>query len=52
MSSPFRDFIPEGEDVGGAGSGFKDFIPEREPEKQPEKSPNVSTPKVNDKKPR
>lgn len=25
--SGYRDFIPEGEDTGGAGSGFKDFIP-------------------------
>lgn len=28
-----RDFIPEGEDTGAQGSGFKDFVPSPE-EKQ------------------
>lgn len=23
----FRDFIPEGEEVGAQGSGYKDFVP-------------------------
>ncbi len=27
ISSTFRDFIPEGEDPGALGSGFKDFVP-------------------------
>jgi len=26
-----RDFIPEGEDAGGLGSGFRDFVPAKEP---------------------
>lgn len=27
MSGAFQDFIPDGEDVGGAGAGFQDFKP-------------------------
>jgi hypothetical protein len=30
----FRDFIPEGDDTGALGSGFKDFVPPREKSKQ------------------
>lgn len=30
----FRDFIPEGEDPGAVGSGYRDFVPT--PEVQPE----------------
>lgn len=33
----YRDFIPEGEDLGGLGSGFKDFVPAPEPKPQVEK---------------
>jgi hypothetical protein len=35
----FRDFIPEGDDTGALGSGFKDFVPpkkETPPEDKPE----------------
>jgi hypothetical protein len=28
----FRDWIPDGEDPGPAGSGFADYVPPREPE--------------------
>ena len=31
MADAFRDFIPEGEDVGAQGSGFVDFVPAPEP---------------------
>lgn len=27
MADTFRDFIPAGEDLGGQGSGFTDFVP-------------------------
>lgn len=27
----FRDFIPEGEDTGALGNGFKDFVPPKKP---------------------
>lgn len=27
---PFNDFIPAGDRLGGAGSGFSDFVPEEE----------------------
>ena len=27
----FKDFIPEGEDVGGQGRGFVDFVPDPKP---------------------
>ena len=30
MATPFRDFIPAGEDTGAQGSGFKDFVPPSE----------------------
>lgn len=30
MASPFKDFIPAGQDTGAQGSGFKDFVPEGE----------------------
>ena len=28
-TTPFRDFIPEGEETGGQGKGFTDFVPSR-----------------------
>lgn len=31
-SSTFRDFIPDGEDLGGLGNGFTDFVPTKKPE--------------------
>ena len=34
--APFRDWIPEGEDLGGQGRGFRDFVPTPEPVKTPE----------------
>lgn len=34
--APFRDWIPEGEDVGGQGRGFRDFVPAPEPVETPE----------------
>jgi hypothetical protein len=36
MGSPFRDFIPEGEDTGAQGNGFVDFVPDPVPVAQPE----------------
>jgi len=52
MGTPFRDFIPDGEIQGGAGSGFKDFVPDPVPVAQPEElvvepvvEPVVETPK-------
>ena len=27
----FKDFIPKGENLGGQGSGFKDFVPDPKP---------------------
>jgi len=34
MPTPFRDFIPEGENAGALGSGFRDFVPTPEPKKE------------------
>ena len=31
MGQIFKDFIPEGEDQGGQGKGFRDFVPPVEP---------------------
>lgn len=28
MAGIFKDFIPEGEETGAIGSGFKDFVPD------------------------
>lgn len=42
MASPYRDFIPEGEETDGLGNGFTDFVPAREPtieKKEEEKKP-------------
>lgn len=30
MPTPFRDFIPAGEDTGAQGNGFRDFVPPSE----------------------
>lgn len=30
MPTPFKDFIPAGEDTGAQGNGFRDFVPEGE----------------------
>lgn len=31
MASPFKDFIPDGEEKGAQGQVFKDFVPEAKP---------------------
>lgn len=31
----FKDFIPAGEDLGGLGNGFVDFVPEPKPQFRP-----------------
>lgn len=46
-----KDFIPEGEDPGGQGDGFRDYVPTPEPqitEEAPtvEKSPEPLKPEV------
>lgn len=47
MPTPFRDFIPAGEDTGAQGQGFKDFVPDPVPVAHPEEPVTpVETPKV------
>lgn len=31
MSNVFKDFVPEGDDPGALGQGFKDFVPTKQP---------------------
>lgn len=35
MADVYRDYIPEGEDTGALGSGFKDYLPPATPQPQP-----------------
>lgn len=34
--TPFRDFIPAGEELNAQGDGFKDFVPTPQPVFHPE----------------
>jgi hypothetical protein len=29
--APFKDFIPDGEDIGAQEKGYQDFVPPKEP---------------------
>lgn len=51
MADTFKDFIPADEDPGALGSGFKDYVPPREPQvvseaPQVEEAPLVDEPLV------
>jgi hypothetical protein len=35
----FKDYIPAGEDQGGQGKGFVDYVPKAEPVFHPEEKP-------------
>jgi hypothetical protein len=36
MATAFKDWIPDGEETGGTGSTFRDFVPDAKPEFHPE----------------
>lgn len=46
MAQVFKDFIPEGEEQGAQGHGFKDFVPPVEPKPVVEETPVVPEPVV------
>lgn len=44
MAGAFRDFIPEGEDTGALGKGFRDFVPPVVPQvhEEPKEEPIIT----------
>ena len=48
--SGYRDFIPAGDETGGAGNGYQDFVPTPQPVKQPEEPAKAQQPKEAPKK--